>query len=278
MRRLTLFVLLGSLLTGSLAALDYGMSREQVIQELGKPTADVVHGSRQVLSYPKNVRIELVDGKVSVIKGLEVVDGVFRLPGAAKAAAPAGPVETAEQKAARVAEEQAAAVEQAARERAEAELQRQADAERAKQTAEMEKAIGQLEAAHDRSAEPPAAPSFDVLAFGLELVVKWLMMLAALKLTCKFWGYDVFWSSLLIAAAADTATRVAVGLVGHHLLGMFTLFYCDEAVAALVLFVVLKKVSINQSTAFAAQVTVTSKVFSVVVGSLLVTVLLQALR
>lgn len=266
-------------------ALDYGMTREQVRQELGKPAAEARRGSREILTFPKDIRIELENGKVTVIKGLEVVDGRFVLPGAS---VPTPQTDTAEgtvgspddkSEAAKEDEEPAeqtpAEIAEAARFEAEAEKRYQET--NTKAMAEMEKAIGQLETMHDQQSEPLPAPEFNVAAFLVEVVVKWLLMLAALKLACKFWGYDTFWSSLLIGAAADTAVRVAVDLIGHHWLGMMSLFYADEAIAAIVLVLVLKKVSINQSTAFAVQITVTSKVFSVVVGSFLVTVLLNVL-
>jgi hypothetical protein len=266
-------------------ALDYGMTREQVRQELGKPAAEARRGPREILTYPNDIRIELENGKVTVIKGLEVVEGAFVLPGAPAPTPQTGATATAVESPAdksvaageneEPAEETPAEIAEAARLEAEAEKRYQEA--NTKAMAEMEKAIGQLETLHDQQSEPLPPPEFNVAAFLVEVVVKWLLMLAALKLACKFWGYDTFWSSLLIGAAADTAVRVAVDLIGHHWLGMMSLFYADEAIAAIVLVLVLKKVSINQSTAFAVQITVTSKVFSVVVGSFLVTVLLNVL-
>jgi hypothetical protein len=266
-------------------ALDYGMTPEQVRQELGKPSAEARRGAREILTYPNNVRIELENGKVTVIRGLEVVDGAFVTPGTVvPPAASAGAEKAEESSTAQTGDkpdpedepvQTPAEVAEAARLEAEAEKRYQEA--NTKAMAEMEKAIGQMETLHEQKSEPLPEPEFNVAAFLVELVVKWVLMLAALKLACKFWGFDTFWSSLLIAAAADTVVRVTVDLIGHHLLGMMSLFYADEAIAAVALVMVLKKVSINQSTAFAVQITVTSKVFSIVVGSFLVTVLLNVL-
>jgi hypothetical protein len=101
-------------------------------------------------------------------------------------------------------------------------------------------------------------------------------MLAALALTCKYWGANVEWVGLMIAAAADTGVRGVIGAIGK-LLGMFSLFYADEAVAAIVLLFVLRRVSTNKSLQQAVPITMTCKVFSVVVGSFLITVLLNVL-
>jgi hypothetical protein len=280
--RIPFAVLLLLLAIGPAQALDYGMTREQVANELGRPATEARRGTREVLNYPKNIRIELEEGKVTVIRGLEVVNGVFVLPDAAAPAAappaePDGPTEATAKSEADLAREAQAAAKAKEESRLEAEAQKRYDEANAKAMAEMEKAVDQMETLHDQQSEPQPAPAFNVAAFLVELVVKWVLMLAALKLACKFWGYDTFWSSLLIAAASDTAVRVAVDLIGTQLLGMMSLFYADEAIAAIALVLVLKKVSINQSTAFAVQITLTSKVFSVVVGSFLVTVLLNVL-
>ncbi|HEX2862556.1 MAG TPA: hypothetical protein VHN79_12995, partial [Lacunisphaera sp.] len=247
----------------ALRALDYGMTREQVVNELGKPATAVRRGTREVISYPNNVRIELENGKVAVIRGLEVVDGAFVLPGAAApVAAPISEEKPAGKEADEIDSDAIPAKETPAEMEAVARLEEEAEKRyqeaNTKALAEMEKAIGQMEALHDRSAEPMPEPDFDAVAFLIEVSVKWVLMLAALKLACKFWGYDTFWRSLLIAAAADTGVRVVVDLIGTHALGMMSLFYADEAIAAIALVLVLKKVSINQSTAFAVQITLTS--------------------
>jgi hypothetical protein len=149
--------------------------------------------------------------------------------------------------------------------------------EEAKNRTEMEKSLTELENLHSK---PPllGPPKFKLSDFLVGLVLKWVLTLAALKLTCKYWGAEVFWSGLMTVAGVDVLVRSAIGLVGLLLLHMSSLFYADEAVAAIAMVVVLRKVSINQSLAQAVQITMTTKVFSVVVGSVLVVMLLTALR
>jgi hypothetical protein len=111
--------------------------------------------------------------------------------------------------------------------------------------------------------------------FLVGLAVKWLLTLAALKLTCKYWGCEIFWSGLMTVAAVDVGVRAVIGLVGFLALKMTSLFYADEAIAAIAMVIVLRKVSINQSLAQAVQITMTTKTFTVVVGSFLFVLLLH---
>ena len=233
------------------SAVEIGMERILVVHELGRPTSSVARGNTEVLTYAKGVRITLTAGRVSEITGLPAV--AASAPVAAQPAVPARAKTEADEldKMEKV----------------------QADAA-AKSRAELEKTIGDLENLHDH---PPAraAPKFKLTDFALGLALKWLLTLAALKLTCKYWGAEVFWTGLMTVALVDVLVRGGIGLIGLLLLQMPSLFYADEAVAALVMVLVLRKVSINESLAQAVQITMTTKTFSIVVGSLLFTVLMR---
>jgi hypothetical protein len=240
------------------------MARVNVLQELGRPVSAITRGNTEVMTYQDGVKITLKDGRVTGITGLKTAEAA---PAAAEPAgaepeepAPVEPVLTkAEQ------EEQAR-------------LEKQWAAEAAKGRAEMEKTLIDLENLHGQPPVPAGPPEFDAGEFLLGLVLKWLLTLAALKLTCKYWGCEVFWSGLMTVAAVDVGVRAVIGLLGFLLLQMPSLFYADEAVAAVVMVLVLRKVSINQSLAQAVQITVTTKVFSIVVGSFLYVVLLNLLH
>lgn len=252
------------------ATVRYDMSRDELLQELGKPTSILARGNREVLIYPNNVRIEIEGGKVVGIKGIDFA--AAEAPPAAvagEATPPPAPQEDAEP--ALTPEQQQAQDDAAAQaENASAEASAQA-------RAEMEKAITDLENLGSQ-AEAMPGPSFSVTDFLVELIVKWLLTLAALKLTSKYWNADIEWSGLMIAAAADTGVRAVVLGIGEGLLGMFSVFYADEAAGALVLMSVLRKVSTNQSLQQAVTITMTSKVFSIVVGSFLSVVILRAVN
>jgi hypothetical protein len=263
-----------SLLTASLgAAVRYDMSKEELLKELGKPTSILKKGVREVLIYPNNVRVEIEQGKVVSVKGIDLAaaEAAAANPPPAPAEAESAPAEPAEE-----AEPKLTRAEQKARDEAEAKAEKEmADAD-AKARAEMEKTITELENL-DREPEVMPERSFAIVDFAVELLVKWLLMLAALKLTAKYWSVDIEWKGLMIAAAADTGVRAVVLGIGA-LMGMYSVFLADEALAAIVLVMVLRKVSTNQSLQQAITITVTSKVFSIVVGSFLSVAILRALN
>lgn len=262
------------------SAVYYGQSRAEVLQELGKPSSDLKRGTREVLIY-KNGRIELEDGKVAIVQGIAVTEG----PGAAPvgetaapppAAAPAEEAETAEAEAAPETVTAETKIAPAANGKVQPKSPEQEFAEEeAKARAQMERAIADLENPPHPEDEYTPPPRW--ITFVVELVIKALMMLAALWLTTKYWSVEISWIGLAIAAAADTVTRAAVGAVAFWALQMGTTMYADEATAAIVLVVVLRRVSYNQSLSQAVTITLTSKTFSIVVGSFLSVFLMHTL-
>src|ERR1035437_3244940 len=99
----------------------------------------------------------------------------------------------------------------------------------------MEKSVAGMVASHEAAQHPPGPKAFDFIGFVLELALKFLLTLAALKLACKYWGADVSWSGILTVAAADGVVRGSMGLAGALLLGFPSLFYADEAVGGIVM-------------------------------------------
>jgi hypothetical protein len=268
-----------SLLVGSVGAVvRYDMSKDELLKELGKPTSILAKSGREVLIYPNNVRIEIEHGKVVSVKGIDLA-AAAEVP-AAPIAAAAEPKEgeaTAAPEEAGDAEPKLTPAEQKAQAEAEAKREKEMAAANAKARADMEKAITDME---NPAPQPSlmAKPAFEIGGFLIELAVKWLLMLAALKLTAKYWSVDIEWPGLMIAAAADTAVRAVILGIGEGAMGLYSVFYADEALAAIVLVLVLRKVSTNQSLQQAVTITLTSKVFSIVVGSFLSVVILRALN
>lgn len=259
---MTCLILLAAVMS---AAVEVGTPRVNVLQELGQPTSAVKRGDTEVLSYKDGVRVKLKDGRVVEVTGLK--------PAVEEAAKPAEPA--AVPAAAPVAEEEAEPVltkEQAAELD---KMEKESAAADAKARAELEKAIGAMENPPEQSAVTTA--TFAIGGFLMELAIKWVLTLAALKLSCKYWNSDVPWNGLMLVSIVDVAVRGVIGYIGYQVLDMMSLLYADEAVAALVMVVMLRKVSINQRLSLAIEVVVTTKTFSIVVGSFVVTVALRML-
>lgn len=238
-----------------LQAVEIGMERILLIHELGRPTYSVTRGETELMTYPAGVRITLKSGRVTEIVGIK---SAANAPGNAQPVT-AAPVERAPSK---------AETDEFAR------MEKESAAADSKARAKMEKAIEDMEEAHDHPVRA-SAPAFDLKKFALGLALKWLLTLAALKLTCKYWGAEIFWSGLMTVAMVDVVLRGIMGAIGLVWLQMPSLFYADEAVAAVAMVLILRKVSINQSMRQAVQITMTTKTFSVVVGSVLATILLR---
>jgi len=257
-------VLLACLLVGMMpdaSAIYYGQSREELLRELGKPSSELKRGDREVLLY-KTGRVELAFGKVAVVQGLAVTETPGAISSSTAVAPTLGDTPQAAPAAASTDNDRNSA------QKASSEVSPKSEsggAVRSKLEKEIE-ALSTPPSIHEESTAP--APR-RWLTFTVELLVKALMMLAALKLTTKYWGVEISWRGLVIAAAADTVARAIVGGLVLWALGVGSTLYADEAVGALVLVAVLRRVSYNQSLRQAVTVTITSKTFSIVVGSFL---------
>jgi len=208
----------------------------------------MARGGIEVLTYRTGAKITLVDGLVTAAVGLPP-------PSAEETAAE--PVVSAEEQAVIDAEKAAFA---------------QQDAEK---RAKFEQALSDL---GNRQLNPQvhlATPKFNLATFLTGLLITTLLTLLAVKLTSKYWGYEILWGGIAIVAIVDTAVRTAVSLGGKLLLGMPTVFYADEAISVIVMVMLVRKMSTSQSLNQAIQITVTTKVFTIGAGSFFVTMLLQ---
>ncbi len=236
-------------------AVEPGMSRIQVIQALGEPASTMSRGGVEVLSYRDGAKITLHGGVVSEATGLKLI-----MPSTEEVSAEATPSKSAPS-----AEDQAIITTGEA-----ARAQQDSD-----QRAKFEQAIAEME---DRQANPErhyAPPPFNLVSFVAGLLIKTFITLMAVKLTAKYWGYELLWGGAIIVASVDTAVRTVINMGGKIILGMPSVFYADEAVAAMVMVMLVKKTSTSQSLNQAIQITITTKIFTIIVGSFLATMVLQ---
>ena len=266
--------LLGLLILAGSARADvrYDMPKAELLKELGKPTSTLKQPGtgREILNYPKGVRIEIEKGVVVSVKGLDLA--------AVETATKAAAAEKAEAEAAAKLKQEAQEKIQAVQAEAAAKAEK-LDAAKARLTMETTVAAREKRetlAGHKEQKQfERAVTVFALKSFLIGLVIQWLLMVAALKLTTKYWSVDVQWPGLLLAAAADTGTRTVIALIGQYVFHASSLFYIDQASATVVLVLVLRKVSTNQSLNQAVGIAMGVKVFSIVVGSILITMLLN---
>lgn len=261
-------------------ALTPDATREQVIAELGKPTSVAKLGQREILIYPKGVRLELEEGKVVAAKGItlsDVATEIAKPPAQPAAAVAPGKNPARASVATEKDDEDEPPMTEKERKQWEAE-NAAAEKEFAEGQAKMMKAVEDMANSQEQGQQLLPPKEFDVVAFIMELGVKFLLTVAALKLACKYWGAEVFWSAILTVSVVDVGVRGAMQIFGELVLGFPTLFYADELVAAIIMVLLLKKLSINHSIAQAIELTLTTKTFSIVVGAFLVTVILRMMN
>jgi len=256
-------------LIGFASALSPDATREQVFAELGKPTSVAKLGAREILVYPKGVRLELEEGKVVAAKGIALTDAV-PMPVEPAAATPVMKV-PAKGAPALVEKEKKGAAPSEADELG-------VEPEKSKIQTELEKAIEKSERGSEQAQGPAPPKSFDVLGFGLGIILKFLLTVAALKLACKYWGAEVFWNTILTVCAVDVGVGGVGALTGALVLGFPTMFNADDAVGGIVMLFLLKKLSVNHAIGQAIQLTLTTKTFIIVGGSFLVTILLRLMH
>jgi hypothetical protein len=231
-----------------------GMARIHVLQELGEPASAMSRGGIEVLAYRNGAKITLVDGLVTEAVGLPPPSD---RENAAETKIAAQPVISAEEQAIIAAEEAA--------------LSQQG----AEQQVRIEQILSELENRHSNPRANLAPPKFNLVTFLAGFLINTIVTLLAVKLTSKYWGYEILWGSIAIVAIVDNAVRTAVSMGGKLLLGMPTVFYADEAISAIVMVMLVRKMSTSQSLNQAIQITMTTKVFTIVAGSFFVTMFLQ---
>jgi len=264
MRKCALLVIFGAGLTLSLwgAGVRYGMTRAEVEAELGKPTAVLHHGSRLVLLYPKNGRVEFEQGVVVTLFNVPVEgEGAAT---AAPAPVPSAPAASATAPAA--AADQAVPEAEAARERQRQEMQRrleEATEALAENQGKMQLALG------------PTPRQFWTTAI-VGLVFRTLFTAVALKMAFKWSDVHADWGQMFIPALADTLSQTGIRAGAFALWRTDQLFYVDTAISYFVLLGVLLKTTHACTLQRAVAVAGAAKLASIVLGAL-ITVLLAHL-
>ena len=244
-------------------ALNVDSTREELIAELGRPQSVASRGDREILLFAGGVRLELIAGRIVSSRGISLGASVTS-PVEAPLQVPPGNLSSTE-----IVNDDRGVEELEMLDPVYFEPEGYSQVE-------LEKSFDAVVAGHEQATHAALIPSFNIIEFTLKLVLMFLLTVAALKLACKYWGAEVFWSGILIVAAIDSLVRGGMALAGKLLLELSTLFYLDEVISGVVMVLMLKKMSINQSTAQAVELTMTAKTFTIVVGAFLVSMILQS--
>jgi hypothetical protein len=240
----------------SVSALTVGAERSAVIEELGKPTSDAALGNREILTYPKKVRIELVDGRVERAEGILLDDGKPAAspasparptaPVPAHASAPA-PTKPATPPTASVALKPKPKLPASPIVPAEPDLDNESGAGR-NPVAALSKHIEEEEAqrSHAADADQKGLISHGIGIFAAGLAIHLLLTCVALKLAFKLWELDAFLTGILAIAGIDLAIRVAMELLAPLTGGLTHFPSLQGGVAGVVMIFTIRRFCFNK--------------------------------
>lgn len=235
-------LILAFLATASLGlALDLGADRQTVIQELGRPSSSVSHGSREFLSYPNRVRVELEHGRVVSAQGL-VLGGGTDAPAAAPAPAATAP---------KAAPQEAKSAEPPAK------REREAKGKPASLFGSDEE--------DDEAAEDDPVADAGIFAFGIGVLlvlvlIYFVVTCLALKIAFKIWEQDMFFKGYLAIAGIDLTLRVGLDKLGQYTHGMTSSWYLQQPITTMVMVFTIRHFSFNKDWGSAVQAAFTAKI------------------
>lgn len=238
-------------------AVSLGATKEDVIQELGKPSSTAGRDRREILSYPKGVRITLVDGRVESAQGLAltVSESEDYEPGAA----PAGveptssggePVDGAEEERAPAAE-----VDDTPANAADTD-QQSAGKAKAAPTLRPENAAAEEHETEDDEDGSSYSEELDALPFAglaLFLGIHFLATLAGLKIAFKVWTMDSLFTGMLAIAAIDVVLHGIFVALGPVTGGFSTMPAVENGIPGLVMIFTIRHFCFNKNLGDAIQ-------------------------
>jgi hypothetical protein len=214
-----------------------GSERADVIQELGKPSSTARLGAREILTFPKKIRIELEAGRVVDIKGYVPPE----IPAPAKAAVPES--KASDQPTAELPPPPAPTTPPPKPPVDEDDFNPAVAANAlGDEVAKMETAWG--------GAPPPAPPHQEEftswLHLAISLVLRFGYTLVALRLGFKYWEMDAFWSGTLAIAAIDAVIHGILIALGPVTEGFTTLGGVENAIPAFVMIFTIRHFCFNK--------------------------------
>lgn len=223
----------------ALAEVLVGQSREEVLQQIGKPTSRASRGGREFFMYPNGGRVEFEAGKVVDIKGplpsAPAVTVVAESPSAEATAKDAarGAAPTTKNASPNVPGNTTTAAEPVWSPAAGVEG--------------LSKAVERMDTAWGE--RPPAPPADEPLNWPrtiASLLLHFGVTLLALKIAFKFEEMDAFWSGVLAIAAIDLAVHGLLEALGPVTYGISTAGGVQSGIGALVMVGTIQKFCFNK--------------------------------
>lgn len=252
-----LLVFLALMLTAALAAAEIGIgtSRDEVLDQLGKPTSIARRGDHEIFLYPKGGRIEFVGGKVVDVKGplpaaltpVAPPSAASPASGASTAPPPASSVPPAKEKA-QPSSAPAAKTSTPAKKNAVAPAKPTGDESPAAAANELAKHVEKMKTPWGEAPEKETthSPLESLPSFLTGLLLRFGFTILALKLAFKFWEMDAFWVGIFAIAGIDLALHAGFELLGPATGGFTTMGAVENGVPGLVLIYTINRFCFNK--------------------------------
>lgn len=248
--RLATLAILGFCLTAVRADIVAGTKRADVIAELGKPSSTASRGSREILQYPKGLRLELEGGVVVDIRGY-VPQGVSPADIAA-AAEPPPPKPKAETKSPAPATSKSStgtAVKNAPPPPPAPALPNEEEFSPAAAANALGDEVDKMTTAWGGGVTAPLptpSQSQNWLEIVLKFVLRFLISVGLLRLAFKYWEMDAFWSGTFAIAAIDASVHAIMEALDPITEGFTTLGHVDGALAWFVMIFTVQRFCFNK--------------------------------
>jgi hypothetical protein len=244
-------------------AVRYGMTRAEVEEVLGHPSAVLAQGSRLVLLYPKNGRIELEKGVAIQIFNLPVDIGIPLAP-------PPSPTPPEKASAAKPLPEPTPAPKTT--------VDPEIEVPRLDSQRSLEADVHRV-AAEQRAAALAVSPTRAKFWSGLlvAFVFRVLVTVIVLKLAFAWSDAHADWVQMFLPAIADSVTQAVIGATAFTLWSTNHLLHLDQAISYFVLLGVLLKTTHACTLPRAIAVAGAAKLASIVLWAFLSVMILQLL-
>lgn len=242
----------------SLSAVSLGATKAQVIEELGKPLSQASGGGREILSYPKGVRLVLVDGRVESAKGILLTGEETESAEAAKPPPKTPPPASAAEEPAETKETETPA-------------SPPAQSPTPNHPNPTSSPTGKAPAAKPTHTFDPAAyaepeheakssPALPFVGVALLLGFHFVATVIALKLAFKFWNMDSLFTGLLAIAGIDLAVHIGLELLGPVTYNLSKMPAVENGLAGFVLIFTIRHFCFNKNIADAIQTAAVVKI------------------
>jgi hypothetical protein len=223
------------------AEIGIGDPRDEVLRQLGKPSSIARRGNHELLLYPKGGRVEIVDGKVTDVKGplpTPIVEPSREAPSATAAAnqAPAPQPSATPPKAAPPSAPPPST------------FATSDDYNPAIAANELAKHVEKMDTAWGMAPAPvePVSPLDSIPSFLTGLLIRFVFTVVALKLAFKYWEMDAFWKGVFLIAGIDLVVHATFELLGPVTHGFTTMVAVENGIAGLVLIYTIHRFCFNK--------------------------------